>query len=290
MIEDISLEINSNLCIHCNRCVKACPAQIFVKDKDSKDVNIEGKENCIECGHCVAACSVGAIFHTLFPFEKVHPVEYSKMPTPEQIMMLCKTRRSNRAFNNNQIPNEALKMIIEAAHRAPTASNLQQVHFTVVTDKYKLDQISKITIDVFDSIIKIIKNPFIKPIITILMPEAQRYIPTFERLKREYKNGNDGILRNAKAVIIIHTPKSCRFGSEDSNLAYQNGSLMAESLGVGQFYAGFVLSAIKQDKKGKIEKMLGVNGKVHAVMALGMPSFKYPNYMDRKDIVVTQIQ
>lgn len=289
MIEDFKLEISSNLCIHCKRCTRVCPAQIFVTYKDSKVVNIENEDSCIKCGHCVAVCSVGAISHTLFTPDKVHATEYSEMPTPDQIMMLCKTRRSNRAFDNRSVPNESLQMIIEASHRAPTASNLQQVHFTVVTDRNKLREISQLTIDVFNSILKRTNNPFIKPIIQKIMPELKRYIPVFERLKREYENGNDGILRNAKAVIFIHTPKNSKFGSEDSNLAYQNGSLMAESLGVSQFYAGFVLSAIKQDKKHKIEQILNIDGKIHAVMALGMPSFKYSNYIDRQDTVVTYI-
>ena len=36
---------------------------------------------------------------------------------------------------------------------------------------------------------------------------------------------------------------------------------MAECLGVSQFYTGFVCSAIEQDKKGTLEKKLGIDGK-----------------------------
>ena len=72
-------------------------------------------------------------------------------------------------------------------------------------------------------------------------------------------------------------------------MAYQNGSLMAESLGVSQFYTGFVCSAIQQDKQEKLVKLLGIQGKIHAGMALGMPAFRFPNYIDKKDIEVNRL-
>lgn len=81
-----------------------------------------------------------------------------------------------------------------------------------------------------------------------LRPELYAYLPGFRRLIAEYGKGNDLILREAKTLILIHTPYANRFGAADANLAYQNGSLMAESLGVSQIYTGFVLSALAQDK------------------------------------------
>lgn len=90
------------------------------------------------------------------------------------------------------------------------------------------------------------------------------------------------------AVLFICTPKGSRMGAADANLAYQNGSLMAESLGVAQFYTGFVLNAANM-KKQKLEKMLGIDGQINAGMALGMPLFRFKNYIDRKEIEVTEI-
>lgn len=79
------------------------------------------------------------------------------------------------------------------------------------------------------------------------------------------------------------------FGCEDANLAYQNGSLVAETLGVSQFYMGFVRSAIKQVKHSTLAKLLGIDGTIHSAMALGIPVFRYLNYIDKKEIVVTKI-
>ena len=46
---------------------------------------------------------------------------------------------------------------------------------------------------------------------------------------------------------------------------------MAEALGVSQIYMGFVLTAVRQDRKKGLCKMLGLGGRrICAVMALGM--------------------
>ena len=100
----------------------------------SKGCRGSGREwqNCIVCGHCVAVCPTGAVEHSGFPAGKVHEFDYSDYPVPAQMMLLCKARRSNRAFTAQSVPEELLQQILEAAHRAPTASNAQQIGFTVV--------------------------------------------------------------------------------------------------------------------------------------------------------------
>lgn len=153
--------------------------------------------------------------------------------------------------------------------------------FTVITDPAILDKIIRFTLDTFAGIARKLENPLVKPILKRLRPEFYNYLPAFKRLIAEYDKGNDLILREAKTLLLIHTPYANRFGAADANLAYQNGSLMAESLGVSQIYTGFVLSALAQDKKCKFLKSIGIQGKVHAGMALGMPLFLYPNYIDK---------
>ena len=211
------------------------------------------------------------------------------MPSPEQVLLLCKARRSNRALSDRPVPQEAIDRILEAAHRAPTASNRQEVSFTVITDPAILDKIIRFTLDTFAGIARKLENPLVKPILKRLRPEFYNYLPAFKRLIAEYDKGNDLILREAKTLLLIHTPYANRFGAADANLAYQNGSLMAESLGVSQIYTGFVLSALAQDKKCKFLKSIGIQGKVHAGMALGMPLFLYPNYIDKKPIAVNRL-
>lgn len=285
----ITIGIDQNTCIKCGKCVKVCPSVIFIQQETDKTVETENINSCIGCGHCAAVCPTGSVLHSEFQENKLHAIDYSQLPAPEQMMLLCKTRRSNRTLTAKPIPADMLNKILEAAHCAPTATNSQNVSFTLVTDPQKLLLISNFTIGVFDSLLRKLKFPFLKTILKRIMPDIYKYVPAFERLKRDHLAGKDPILRKATALLLIHTPKSNRFGCEDANLAYQNASLMAECLGVSQIYMGFVLVAIKQENKDSLAKSLGINGKIHAVMALGMPSFRYPNYTDRNDIVVNRI-
>lgn len=120
-----SLEVDHSICIKCSKCVRVCPAAIFVQPTPTSEVEVHNRENCIECGHCAAVCPTGAVKHSEFPPEKVFPVDRSELPTPEQLLLLIRSRRSNRAFTDKPVPDNLLELIVEAAYRAPTASNKQ---------------------------------------------------------------------------------------------------------------------------------------------------------------------
>ncbi len=281
------MEIITEKCIGCSRCVRICPAAIFKTVENHKAPVVVDAELCIECGHCVGVCPQGAVAHECFPANRTHKIEYASYPTPQQMMTIIAGRRSNRAFSKEPIPIDKLHLIARAAHLAPTASNLQGISYTLITTPEELRKISDYTMTTFTKLYRLLTNPLVQLICKPFMrPLYHKYVPSFGKMIEAYKEGVDPVLRGATAVLLIHANKGSRFGVEDTNLAYQNGSLMAESLGISQFYTGFVLTALKRGK-GKLERELEIEGRVMAGMALGMPSFRYENYVDRKDIKLT---
>lgn len=283
------IHIDTTTCIDCLKCVKVCPSLVLIPSAGDSAPTVAHPESCCKCGHCAAVCPTSALQHELFPPETIHPIDRTKLPSPESVLELCRTRRSNRAFSSRPIPAEHLDRILEAAHRAPTASNRQQVAFTLITDPERLRFVTQFTLDTFTSIARRLENPLLRPILRHLFPTGYRYLPAFHRMVEQYARGNDMILRGATALLLIHTPRENAFGVIDSNLAYQNGSLMAESLGVSQFWTGFVYMALRHGKAGSFGRELGIDGTIHAGMALGMPQFLYPNYMDRKPMNVSTL-
>ncbi|NDW08873.1 4Fe-4S dicluster domain-containing protein [Dysgonomonas sp. 520] len=283
----MTIDIDRETCIKCGKCVKVCPAYILAQEAPKDEIGLRNVQTCIACGHCVAVCPSDSVIHSEFPAYKVHTLKRDILPTPEQVMELCRARRSNRAFLSSAVPEEYLRQIVDAAHLAPTASNGQEVGFTLITNPDLLKQIADITINTFEATVKKITNPFINPFINLIVPGAKEAVPTLNAVITKHKSGIDAILRGAKAVLLIHTPNSSNFGRQDANLAYQNASLMAESLGVSQFYTGYVCIAIDLDKKRRLAKLLNIEGNIHAGMALSMPAFKFPKYTDRKELNLT---
>lgn len=285
----LRLEIDAAACIGCERCVRICTSRIFyVAEAAStsparKRIGLRDTDLCIRCGHCVAVCPVGAITHGDFPAGTVHAFNHALRPSPEQVLELIRTRRSNRAFSGAAVPETALTQIIEAAHRAPTASNAQQVAIVQVHDQDVIRDLSRLTVETFLGVAKKLEFPLVKALVKPFAPGLYKLFPKMRMLAAEMEQGQDFILRNAKDVLFFYTPKSCRFGCQDANLAYQNASLMAESLDVAHFYTGFVCAAFKQNPKPFL-KRLGIEGRIQAGMALGMPDFRFERYIDRQPL------
>lgn len=199
------IHINQNTCIRCKKCVRICPSALFTLQED-KGIEVNA-DDCISCGHCVAVCPTDSIEHADFPPEKVHTIDRSQLPTADQVELLIRSRRSNRAFSKEKVSEELLQRIIEAAHRAPTATNAQEVKMVLVTRPETLKEVSRITIGTFMSIVNLVENPLLKLILKPLMPSGYRYVPVFKRLHEEFERGNDGILRGATAAIFFYTDK-----------------------------------------------------------------------------------
>ena len=56
---------------------------------------------------------------------------------------LAKKRYSVRSYNGKKVEQEKLEKILEAAHAAPTAANLQPVRLLVIQEEEGLEKLSK---------------------------------------------------------------------------------------------------------------------------------------------------
>jgi len=140
-----------------------------------------------------------------------------------------------------------------------------------------------------------LKNPIGKTITRLVAGKAIEVviemIPLMEGMFDLIENGEDMILFGAKALVVFHADKNAELANINACLAYQNASLVGETLGVGSFFAGFVLRACTHDRNGNVNRVIGVpeNHGVYAVMAIGYAKYDYKNYIRKKPAKVRWI-
>ena len=276
------ISINNDTCIRCGKCQRVCPAFIPVIEQDAAP-SLRHPEVCIGCGHCVDVCPTGAYVHTDFPADSIHDINRNILPKPESLMELIRSRRSNRTIIATPIPQRSLDMIQEAARYSPTAQNSRQVHIHLITDDEALLKVETATINYFMSLARFMLLPPVKAIMRPFLRKLYDEVPALMAMNEQFKKGQRPCICNCTALLILSAPKGYSFGAQDCNLAYQNSSLMAESLGVSQIYMGFVQTAMFMMGCKRAAKVLGIpkGHKAFAIMGLGIPAFKYAKYTTR---------
>lgn len=255
----MTLRIENKSCIACGKCVQVCPAGIMVRSTDGKGIEAVRTDRCIGCGHCVDVCPTGSVIHSDFPPQRVHTVDTSRLPAPEQVLELIRlaalepradaaphTRRSPATDRRSgTLRPHGLELpagLLHARHRARTTAPHRRLH----RRRLRLDGTQTAASGGTNVAQTFAPRP---------LPLCRRASP---RSNANTKPAMTRILRRATALLIIHTPASNRFGCEDANLAYQNASLMAESLGVSQIYMGFVLTAARMGRKNAFARIAGI--------------------------------
>lgn len=276
--------INKEKCTRCGRCYTVCSSYVLAQDGKGSEIEVVRPDMCIGCGQCVCICPTEAFHHSGVEDGSIRKIERELLPSPEGVLELIRSRRSNRTMTDKDIPQRSLEMIQEAARCAPTAENSRNVTVRLITDG---ELLSKIENKVMHHFMMLAKPLMWKPVKALL----QRFSPTLYKQALELSLMNEKRQRglrpatvDCRAILLITAPKKSRFGYQDCNLAYQNASLMAESLGVSQVYLGFVQTAFEMWGVKKTARLLGLpkREKVFAIMALGMPALRYDRYVSRQ--------
>ncbi len=278
----MNIEIAKATCRKCHRCVEECPSEVFRAGKGEVP-EVVAASACIACGHCVDVCSAACITHESFPQGTVHDVRTELLPSPESLRELMRSRRSNRSLTDKPIPQAALDDILSAAYYAPTAENSRKVVVTLIGDSTALQDIEDATMRLFIRLARVLMSPVVRPLTRLLLPNLYKEAPGLERFKRLWLAGQRPCTCGCKALLVFSAPTGYDFGWQDCNLAYQNSSLMAEAHGVSQIYMGLVQTACRLMSAGRVRRLLSLppGHKPYALMALGMPAFRYTRYTER---------
>lgn len=131
----------------------------------------------------------------------------------KSLMEIIKARKSIRAYKDTALPQDIVDTILEAGQHAPSARNLQQLEYKVVTNKELIGRLS-------DGIAKAMQNA---PNMPPPPPNAPK--------RRSF-------FYEAPLVIIVTAPRDNHFAVADAALAVQNMMLCATSLELGSCFIG----------------------------------------------------
>lgn len=252
------VKVNQDVCIGCGACTKDCLAFNIVLEGDKASV----KSECIECGHCVALCPTGAVSIEGYDMDDVEEYEEETFKVdPSNLLRAIKFRRSIRFFKNEKVKKEDLQMLLQAGRYTATAKNNQSCHFIFVQEERQ-----ELKEKVWGFIDAMGKN-----VDKILLP----YV-AFNR--RRIKNPEDDYLfRNAPVILYITSDWPL-----DAGLAAQNIETMANAMGMGVLYNGYL--ARISDANVELKKWLGIEDKtIKACLLLGYPDRTYRKTAPRKE-------
>ena len=137
------------------------------------------------------------------------------------LMEIIKSRKSIRAYQDKPLPKEVVRDILEAAKYAPTARNMQELEYRVITSKTLMDKLSKGIVEAIQKEGLPLKGP----------PGA----------KPEFFHG-------APLLILVIAPGDNMWAATDAALAVQNILLYTTSIELGSCFIGMA-KLIEKDKE-----------------------------------------
>ena len=152
-----------------------------------------------------------------------------------EVLKAIQARRSTRGFTDEQLTEEQLNALIDAALAAPTARNLQYWHFSVVQNQKLLDEL----------------NDDLARILAARLPEGQR---------GRFEDKGFHVFYHAPTVIFISVPRESdnRFAQVDAGIAVENIVLAAQGMGLGSVIIGMVMDVFLSEREEYYNKALGI--------------------------------
>jgi len=252
------VKVNQDNCIGCGKCAEDCLAfNIEITDEKA-----QAKKECLECGHCVAVCPVNAVELEGYDMEDIEEYEEDSFKVdPENLLRAIKFRRSVRFYKDEKVSAKELKMLLQAGRYTATAKNNQDCCFVFVQDD--VDGLKERVWGFIDDLGKDVDKA--------LLP----YV-AFNR-RRKADPTDDYLFRNAPVVLFVTSEWPL-----DAGLAAQNIETMANALGMGALYNGFL--ARIADANVELKEWLGIEGKtIKACLLLGYPDRTYRRTAPRKE-------
>lgn len=104
----------------------------------------------------------------------------------------------------------------------------------------------------------------------------------YKEILKNIENGNDLILHYAPAILFFYANKKIGYSDVNAILALQNATLSLFGMGIGSFYAGYVVAAAKGNENILNILELSKDNEIYGCLAIGYPKLRYERWIERK--------
>ena len=289
--------VSGELCTLCGACAEECCADLFSRKTDPADGNARMVHEdphswCTGCGHCLAVCPQGAILWD----DAETPLEPAGIEHPENLcsyqtlLPFLQSKRSVRRYRRQPVLREQITAVLEAMRWAPSGHNLQANRYLAITDRNVLRAITDHTIEGFRKFRTIIRmRRMLKPFLPrnlYKVLDSPGLLEGVNAMIHQRERGEDPILFDAPAVIVVYYPNMGALSLLDPTIAFTYGMLAAHSLGLGSCWIGFAIQSLYKDRA--MRRLLGVPADmlIAGVMTLGVPLPVYYRVPPRNSLQV----
>ena len=280
------ISIDESKCTQCGLCVTLCVRRIL--EEEGKSIRVTDPALCNYCGHCKAVCPTNTpLFSNLEEneFEDLPKVE--KLPQASDFLHFLRRRRSLRLYQNKPVEVEKLKMILEAGRFAPTGGNRQLCEYVVVRGRKILDRVVTLALQALNEEGRKIKEA-VERQRRLNEPLPDEYVATqlypavWDRMAQKWKEGEDQLFYHAPVLILIHLKKGGTSTPEiDSGLASMQMVLMAETLGLGTCFIGFLVSGLEKSEELREALKIPDDHQVPVAFTVGYPDVQFRRLVAR---------
>jgi len=262
-------------CIKCLKCVHDCPSDAI--DIEQGTIN----KSCIHCGHCVAICPESTVFPDTDVISKLHATAV----LPVDFQHLSASIRTCRSYQDKEVDEETLTLLIENMKHYPSASNARPIEITMVKTKEIIERLNNRTAENLIHTLQFMTSPLLKPIIRLFAPKLD--IGQLSSYKKKFvarqTPDSSQVCHHAPAVMLFHAPVT-KYGmaAADAYIWATYTSILANTLGLGSCFNGFIVMAMSRRKGMRKEFLIPDTHQVYAALLLGHPKVKYKNEAGRE--------
>jgi ferredoxin len=281
--------IDKALCTTCGSCVNVCPTGTLQMGADGVWVEPDTDFGCIGCGLCMAICPSGAATvsgRCLSPDDRLPLPPADALPSAEQLSALLTRRRSQRYWQEREVPRDVLQQVIEMTATAPMGIPPSDVRLTVFQGRDKVRELAAEIVGVMRKGLPTLRRmagPLMRPLLGRSTSEFFRsfLVPLSDGIIRDHEQGRDSLFYDAPAAILFSQPQ---YAEADAHISATYSMLAAESLGLGTCMIGSASPFLARAKPLLSKYGLPPKPKLGLVLVMGYVKYHKFHYGLRRSL------